>query len=507
MSLLPEENIIEIQNTLDDWPKPMPLPDAHPSVLAFDLDLLPDVIRPWIEDISERLQCPPDYPAVGVMVGLSSVIGRQLAIRPKQYDDWTVIPNLWGGVIGPPGVMKTPALMEALRPLRRLEAEAADGYRTELKSHELDVLASKSRMKALKSELDKAAKSNGKRDESEILEDIRKQNNLCDSPVCKRYETNDSTVEKLGELLQQNPNGILTFRDELVGWLRTLDKPGHEGARAFYLESWDGKSSFTYDRIGRGTIRIEAACVSVLGGIQPGPLANYIREANRTGAGADGLLQRFQLLIQPDQLSVWKNIDRWPDTEARIGAFNCFQRLADMQIAGTEIDENNGIPYLQFDDAAQEIFTEWRINLERYKLRSDEPEIIESHLSKYRSLIPSMALICHLVDGGEGAVSEQAILRATAWGKYLEAHARRIYSICLGDGVSTRSLGERILKGDVQPSFKPKTVYDKHWRHLDREGTLRAIDSLESLDWLRVIELQTGGRPSTICEVNPRVYA
>ena len=39
---------------------------------------------------------------------------------------------------------------------------------------------------------------------------------------------NDSTVEKLGELLNENPNGLLVFRDELTGFLRQLDRDGHE---------------------------------------------------------------------------------------------------------------------------------------------------------------------------------------------------------------------------------------------------------------------------------------
>jgi putative DNA primase/helicase len=93
----------------------------------------------------------------------------------------------------------------------------------------------------------------------------------------RRYILNDSTVEKLGELLNQNPNGLLLFRDELIGWLRTLDREGHENDRAFYLEAWNGNGSYTYDRIGRGTLHIKAACVSILGGIQPGPLNNYLQ--------------------------------------------------------------------------------------------------------------------------------------------------------------------------------------------------------------------------------------
>lgn len=81
----------------------------------------------------------------------------------------------------------------------------------------------------------------------------------------------------MGELLNRNPRGLLLFRDELVGWLRTLDKEGHESDRAFYLEAWNGQGSFTYDRIGRGTLHIENVTLSVLGGIQPGPLSIYLR--------------------------------------------------------------------------------------------------------------------------------------------------------------------------------------------------------------------------------------
>ena len=82
--------------------------------------------------------------------------------------------------------------------------------------------------------------------------------------------TQDATVEKLGELLQENPRGMLVSRDELAGWLRTMDKPGREGDRDFYLEGWNGSGGYTLDRIGRGTVHIPAVTLSICGGIQPG---------------------------------------------------------------------------------------------------------------------------------------------------------------------------------------------------------------------------------------------
>jgi hypothetical protein len=104
-------------NQGDDQPSPKPLPSGLPPVAPLDPALLPEALRGWVEDVSDRMQCPPDYPAVATVVALSAVIGRQIAIRPKRFDEWTVVPNLWGGVIGSPGELKTPAVQDALKPL------------------------------------------------------------------------------------------------------------------------------------------------------------------------------------------------------------------------------------------------------------------------------------------------------------------------------------------------------------------------------------------------------
>ena len=50
---------------------------------------------------------------------------------------------------------------------------------------------------------------------------------------------NDTTVEKLGEILTLNPRGVLVFEGELTGLLKSLDKDGREGDRGFYLRSME----------------------------------------------------------------------------------------------------------------------------------------------------------------------------------------------------------------------------------------------------------------------------
>jgi hypothetical protein len=218
--------------------------------------------------------------------------------------------------------------------------------------------------------------------------------------------TQDPTVEKLGELLQQNPRGLLLLRDELSGWLRTLDKSGREGEREFYLEAWNGTQPFTFDRIGRGTVHIPSTTLSIFGGIQPGKLRAYVAGAMENGRGADGLLQRFQVLVWPDSIPRWKNVDRAPNATALNTAFEIFEFLDKLDSAswGEEIGEVRGIPALRFDPEAQEFFNSWRDRLEQ-RLRLDEMagrDAFESHLAKYRSLMPSLALLHHLVEVAAG---------------------------------------------------------------------------------------------------------
>ena len=484
------------------WPDPQPLPEGLPPVVDFDVELLPDAFRPWVSDIAERMQCPIDYPAVAAMVAQAAVVGRQVGIRPREHDDWLVVPNLWGGVIGRPGLMKTPAIAEPLQQLQRLEARALQRWDGEVVDHEARMLIAEEKKKLYQREIKDALKANG-----DPLSIARAAVEAIDPPARQRYIVNDTTVEKLGEILNENPRGILLFRDELTGFLRSLDKEGRESDRAFYLEAWNGNQRFTYDRIGRGTIDIDAACVSNLGGIQPGPLSNYLRSAAQGGADDDGLVQRFQLAVWPDASSKWTNHDRPPDLDARQRATKVFDRLdcIDPHAIGAEKIEDS-IPFLRFDSAALEIFVEWRTKLEERVRGGDEPPMLEAHLSKFRSLVPTLALLSHLADNPDGgAVGEAAVLRACAWAEYLESHARRIYSPALAPATaSAAALAQRLRKGDLPHTFTLPAVYQSHWSGLANKAEAKeAVEVLEDLGWLRSHVEQTGGRPKTIYEVNP----
>jgi putative DNA primase/helicase len=263
-----------------------------------------------------------------------------------------------------------------------------------------------------------------------------------------------------------------------------------------------------FDRIIRGRTHIEAACLSLVGSTQPGRLAGYIRQANIGGASDDGLIQRFGLLVWPDQSPEWQNVDRPPNSDARAAAWQVFERLGKLQPAeaGAEYDPFEPVPFLRFDESAQILFNEWR-GAHEIKLRSGElPPALESHLAKYRKLVPAFALINHLTDGGSGPIGETVLLRALALAEYLETHAKRAYAAGSEFEISAaKAILRHIRNGDLQDGFTARDIQRKDWANLsDRANMHSGLDLLCDLDWLRAEKRETGGRPSVSYRINPK---
>ena len=479
------------------------MPDGPPPVAAFDPAMLPDTLKPWAADICERVQCAADFVAVAIMAGLGAIIGRKLGIRPQARTDWTVTPNQWALVVGKPGVLKSPAMEVALSPIKRLAALATEAYQGKAAEYRQAVKLAKLKAEEGEKAARKAlAKSLGA-DVSAYLDTEEPE-----APVLRRYIANDTTAAALGELHRQNPNGLLVFRDEMVSLLKSLDQEDNAEARGFYLTGWNGDSAYTFDRITRGmNLHIPAVCLSLLGSTQPGRIAGYVQAAVKGGAGDDGLIQRFGLLVWPDTGGDWRNVDRLPDGDAKREA----QDSLDPVTVGAHQDtgpngEPDGVPFLRFSDGALALFIEWRSDLERRLRGGDLHPAMESHIAKYRKLVPGLALILHLSSSGTGSVSERATLQALAWAEYLETHARRAYaSISIAEGTAAKAIIERIRKGALPRTFSSWQVWRPGWVMLsDRDQVAGALRLLVDLGWLSISRRETGGRPGTVYEANPR---
>ena len=499
------------------WGERQPLPPLTPPVPALPADLLPPALRPWLSDIAERLSVPLEFPSVAAFVALGSVIGRSVAIRPMKRDDWTIPANLWGGIVGPPGTLKTPALEQALKPLRRLVAKAREEFEAMRAAQLAEMEAVEARKRATKSGMERAAKADDRAKLSALTRDFQRisEEEAAAEKRERRYMTSDATIEKLGMLLNENPRGLLVVRDELMGWLKGLDRDDRAQDRAFYLEAWNGTGAFAVDRVIRGSLFVEALCLSIIGGIQPGKLSTYVRGAVAGEDEADGLMQRIQLLVWPDEFGEWRGVDRWPDSTSRDRAFAIFEKLATIDGAAVGAETENGsLLFLRFSPDAQGLFLDWRHDLEK-RLNSEEirnAPAFAAHLAKYRSLFGKVALISHLVAVADGApagpVSLEAAWLAIQWTEFLEAHARKVYAEELAGGLAPAlALAAKLRAGKVTDGVAVRSIAERDWTGLRSSGSVFAgAEILEGLGWLRVEDTGTGdkgGRPSTVLRLHP----
>lgn len=136
---------------------------------------------------------------------------------------------------------------------------------------------------------------------------------------------------------------------------------------------------------------------------------------------------------------------------------------------------------------------------------------MESHISKYRKLVPALALLDHLILGGQGDIGIDSLKRAIAWQKFLLSHAGRAYAaVTAGSKDAAKSLAKHIKKGDLQDGFTVRNVYRKNWSLLaSAKEAAEATELLQDMGWLRAVRDEkvsaNDGRPTVRYMINPKV--
>lgn len=488
------------QRSKASWLTPSPIVASLPPVVPFDPELLPYALRSYILDVADRQQSPPDFAAVAALCGMAAMVGNKIRIRPKSHDDWTVVPNLWGAIVGRPSAMKTPAMQSALAPLYALQDEMRKAWEAECREVSAEGTLTKLNAKEVQKSAAKILRG-GDRDAARKLL-LEADGAETEMPSCPRLVVNDASVEKLGELLNENPNGLLLVRDELPGFLGRLDSEEHQSERAFYLESFNGDGSFTYDRIGRGTVHIASCTLSLIGGVQPSRIAPIVRGAV-SGASNDGLIQRLQMAVWPDDIGSWRWVDRKPATFARQIYEDTFRRLHDLK------GETNAEPrILCFTPEAQDLFREWMTEIQGQARSGQMATTMESHVLKMPKTVASLALIFELIDNHDRAtaVGIEATARALEWADYLRSHATRLYAA----GQTMTEDGARLIverRAQLPDPFTARDIQRRAWSGLgERDAVASALDVLVTTHHCREVPQptgQAGGRPTTAYVWNP----
>lgn len=481
-----------------EWPEP-DRRFLRPELLEPPALPLGDILTPravnWVEATAEGAGAPADYVLLALLSVTGSTIGNARWVSP--WRGWAEPPTIWGMCIGNPSAGKSPAIDAVLAPLRRAERPLRESGQAEMEEWEKRV-----RLAKLAQDVwDKKARAAVEK--GTLPPAMPKEADAGPQPHIPRLVVNDGTVEKLGVIVQAQPKGCLQFRDELAGWLLSMESRNGGSDRAFWLEAFGGRG-FTVERMGRAPLTIDRLLLGVLGGIQPDRLSELLLKSRD-----DGLLARF-LPVWPHRLP-----PKQPDRLASDAlADEAMGRLTALQMPIG--DDGTVRPwFVPFDAEAQRLMNDWRATCAEWEHGA------EGLLLSFIGKLPGMAARLSLVLAGiahafDNAPDPQAITPAE-FGRachFIEAYAlpmaRRSYgaaSVPKGDAAGRRLVS--VIREKGWRSFTARDV-----RRMQRTGLAGmdeinlALTALVDADLVREVAQpagQMGGRPQRLFSVHPAI--
>ena len=331
----------------------------------------------WLQSSALVKGAPIDYVALALVSAASGIIGNTRWAVP--WSGWKEPPVIWGMVVGDPSAGKSPALDAVLDPIKEIEAELTQEYLRERDEWSGGDEIAKLVLAHWKVET-KTALSDGN-EPPEKPEGA----NAGAAPVRRRIRITDATTEKVAELLATTWRGLLMSRDELSGWLGSMDRYSNGGDRPFWLESFGGRS-FTVDRKNSPEpIAVDHLTISVLGGTQPDKLESLL-----VNSDDDGLLARF-LTVYPNHVPLSRP-DVQLDGETPLKAFKKLYSLE-----GHTDDNGTKRPlFVNLDEGAKVALQAFRVECREWE--QDVTGLYRSHIGKLPGLVVRVSLILALLD-------------------------------------------------------------------------------------------------------------
>jgi Protein of unknown function (DUF3987) len=483
-----------------DWHDPdlSIVDDRRGELPAFPLDVLSPSWQIWATNAALGAGVTVDHLIVPLLGIASSLIGT--ARRVGASRSWSEPFTMWTGIVGFSGTGKTPGLDVTKRALSEIERDRKtriDKLRCEHESN---------------AERARASYKNWKADVAEAVEKGMPapppdDATVPDQFVAPRLYISNSTVEKIGVLLQARPRGMLIICEELASLFLNLSRYSGGTDREFWLEAWNGKH-YVVERLGRPAVVLDHLLVGMTGGFQPEKLARSFQ------GDADGLYARicFAWPLEPAYRALTDDTDEVePEFEntlarlidlpaeengkllvSRIGlsaesraTFEQFRLFAHQEKAGFDGREREWwakSPAHILRLAGTLAYLEWAMRTAGQPFIAPEPNVIEA---------------CFM----DAAVR---LVRDYFW-PHSRAALRQI-------GLSERHAKARAVLRWIRKNHKTEVSREDIRRDalsqsLDADQVQDLIDGLVKAGWLRQITIRTPGRSRNRWEVNPKLFA
>lgn len=402
---------------------------------SFPTEIFPKSIQNLIINAEETVGYNPEYLSAGILSACATAIGSSVRLFNGSYDN---PPILWLNIIGRSGDCKTHPLKFAKQPIAEMDEKSFNKYKTEMQKYS------------------NSEDKNGEK------------------PIYNKTILSDFTPEKLSETLQHNKKGVLIFRDELLGWIKSFDKYKKGGDQQMYLEFFNG-DAISVDRVSKGPIRVENPNVNILGGMQPDVL-KMMAANNRED---DGFLARF-LFVYPEDLEP----KLFTGKQIEESHYQSYNKLI-QDLFGTTNKT------LKTSDSQIEIYKKWQSRKVKECHHDDLETLIQSKLETY---VWRLALILEVIEQTStntfsDKLSDKSLNDAIILVEYFRENTLRVYNKLSStnplDNFSEnkqelfKELPMEFKKGDQAELFKKHGISGGSLaRFLNKKDLFKRVDSI-----------------------------
>ena len=363
----------------------------------FPLEIYPEFVQKYISEVSSTLNANLDFLGCGFLWALSLCVGNSMKIEIKK--GWQEAPTVWIALIGRAGVGKTHTIKAITNPLEKINGMEVKRYADDMAKYEAYML------------LDKK--------EKETAEEIKK-------PRKNKFIAEDITIEALTELHETNPNGIGILKDELVGWIKDMNKYREGSDLQKYLSCWSN-GILSSDRKTSSSSYVSNAFIPIIGGVQPSILTGVYTAENKE----NGFIDRI-LLCYPEI-----KVERYNNNEISERLLNEYDEFVsylydNIKNQVLKYDDNGNItPYVFRLSKDAEVEWERIFNKITDLQNSDEEnEYIKSVLPKIKSYVARFSLLLDVLymytDGTVlTEITKKAMLNAEKLGDYFILMAKK----------------------------------------------------------------------------------
>jgi hypothetical protein len=460
----------------------------------FPLDVFSPVLQEVIKRTSKGAGVTPAHvavPFIGITSGLIGYSRRVMATT-----SWCEPATCCTALVGYSGTGKTPAMNVTRKALRAVERLQKDKEEKRKRDHETKRTRAKAEYDNWKAKVEEAVEA------GRPVPDMPASATDPGKYVPMRLVVNDSTVERLAELLQARPHGIVLVRDELAALYMNMSRYNGGQDDEFWLESWNGQPH-TVERMGRN-LDVDHLLIGIVGGMQPDKLVASFEGDH------DGKYARV-LFAWPDEPE-WLGLSN-DATEIDIDIQNIISRI----LLLAEFDGERLRPLvIKLDPEADEEFAQFAqfAHQDKKALEGREREWfakVTAHVLRLANTLTWVEWALNAEATKPDAVSRatmQAAIRLVR--DYFWPHARgclRLIGLTERHTNAKRVLGWLRAKGKTEVS-REDIRRDALSQRLDAAQTDELLKSLCASGWLRE-EIATpgpqGGKPPRRWLVNPKL--